>query len=552
MHSAGITVADSHFHQKIIDRYQKGKSNIFQLPHLMFLKNKRRILSLKINVDVSVRIFNKLNKIFTITTEKIYAKKSIFSLIQIEHQIQHYIFRRYTLEGDLADNILLYHQYHEKELMPNTGDIWSANMQTVQLKFNSRKQSSYCPEAFYNVLLQGADQPISQYITPEYGSKSIQFFPYNTGQHFTKIKSIPDTRNVPSSIIRNIHRMMNNRIHVDSAFYPESVYNVLLQGAAQPISQNITPEYRSQSIQRFPYNTGQHLTKTITIPDKTDILSSIIRNIHRMVNNRIQVDSAFYPESVYNVLLQGAAHPISQYITPEYGSQIKQRFPYNIGKYFKKTMTNPERVTSTIIRNIYQMVNSRKQVASSFYPEAVYNVLLQGADQPISQYLMPEYGSQSIQGSGQDFTKIISFRDNRDVKSTILRNIYQIVNSRKQVVPALYPEAFHKVLLQDSDQPFENYQYSEPSSIFSFPERPSIGTSAELLYFNDQRNVEQEIEEVKKIAIDVRDAVRERSASIHPSGDTDLKKHLDIHRLSEQVYQNIEQRIRIEKERRGL
>jgi hypothetical protein len=782
MELAKITIADSHFHQKIIDRYQKDKSNTFQLPHLIFLKNKRHISSLKINVNISAKIFNKISKILTKYSKNVHAKKNLFSLINIENLIWHSIFRRYPLEGDQTDNISLF-QYHEKKRMQNTGNVWFENIQAVQFKLNNGTQSSFYPDVVYKVLLQGPkqpvshlliaengsqniqsftyntgqnftktitipdktdvpssiirnihrmvdnriqvasafypesvpkvllqgeDQPISQYLKPEYGSPSIQSYTYNTGQNFTKTITIPDKRDVTSSIIRNIHRMVDNRIQVASAFYPEAVLKVLLQGEDQPISQYLRPEYGSPSIQSYTYNTGQNFTKTITIPDKRDVTSSIIRNIHRMVDNRIQVASAFYPESVPKVLLQGEDQPISQYLKPEYGSPSIQSFTYNTGQNFTKTITIPDKrdvpssiirnihrmvdnriqvasafypeavpkvllqgedqlisqylrpiygsqniqsytyntgqyftktitipnktdIPSSIIRNIQQMVNNRIQVGSAFYPESVYKVFLQGEDQPVSQLLRPEHGSQNIQSftyntehhftkfksipdkrdvpysiisnihqmvdnriqvgsafypesvykvflQGEDqpvsqlirpehgsqniqrytyntehhFTKINSIPDKRNIPFSIIRNIHQMMNNRIQVASVFYPEALHKVLLQGADHTFENRQYSQPAGIFSFPERPAIGTPAELLYFNDQRNVEQEIKEVKKIAIDAREAVRERSESIQPSVDTDLKKHLDVHWLSDQVYQNIEQRIRIEKERRGI
>ena len=334
MYSAMMTVVDSHFHQNIINRYRKGKINIFRSPLLIFLKNKRRISSLKINVNALVNIFNKISKIFAENTKNAHGKNSLLSLIRIKHLIQQSIFRWYPLEGDHTDRIFLF-QYHEKERMQDRGHIWPAGMQ-------------------------------------------------------------------------NVHLVLNNRTQSTSSFYPEAVYKVLLQGADQPISQYLKSQHGLQNIQRFSYNTGQHFTKTITIPDKTDVPSSIIRNI-------------------------------------------------------------------------YQMVNNRTQFASLLYPEAVYKVILQGAEQT-----------------------------------------------------------------------FEKHQYSEPAGISLFPDRPSISTAGEFLYFNDQRNIEQEIEEVKKITIDTREELRERSTSFHPLGDIDLKKHLDVHWLSDKVYQNIEQRIRIEKERRGL
>ena len=569
MQSAMVTIADSHFHQKIIDRHLKGKSNVFGLPLLIFSKNKRRISSLKINVDVLVNILNEISKIFTGNTKNVHGKNNLLSLIRIEHLIQQSIFRRYPLACDHTDRISLF-QYHEKERMQNTGHVWPANMQNVQLKVNNKIQftSSFYPEAVYKFLLRGEDQPVSQHLKPEHGSQNIQHFTYNTGHHFTKIKSILDKRDVPSSFIRNIQQMVNNRIQVASSFYPEAVYKVLMQGADQPVSQHLKPEHGSQNIQHFTYNTGHHFTKIKSILDKRDVPSSFIRNIQQMVNNRIQVASSFYPEAVYKVLMQGADQPVSQYLKTEYGSQSIQRVPYNTGQNFTKIKNIQDKrgVPSSIIRNIHKMVingtqfNS-SQFTSSFYPEAVYKVLMQGADQPVSQYLKTEYGSQSIQrvpyNTGQNFTKIKNIQDKRGVPSSIIRNIHKMVINGTQFnsshfTSSFYPEAVHKVFLQGGDKTYENHQYLEPSGVLSFTGRPFIDTAGELLYFNDQQNIEQEIEEVKKIAIDAREALRERTASIHTSGDTDLKNHLDVHRLSDQVYQNIEQRIRIEKERRGL
>ncbi|NOY65339.1 MAG: hypothetical protein GXO97_08105 [Nitrospirae bacterium] len=71
-------------------------------------------------------------------------------------------------------------------------------------------------------------------------------------------------------------------------------------------------------------------------------------------------------------------------------------------------------------------------------------------------------------------------------------------------------------------------------------------------YFHKQRKMEEEFEELKKIVIETKEAVAEKPASTHSLSDMDIKQYFDINRISDQVYHNIERRIRIERERRGL
>jgi Icc-related predicted phosphoesterase len=79
--------------------------------------------------------------------------------------------------------------------------------------------------------------------------------------------------------------------------------------------------------------------------------------------------------------------------------------------------------------------------------------------------------------------------------------------------------------------------------------RTGLKTGNEIFYFHNQRKIEQEVEEIKRIVVETKEVMKERPISLRDMG---IKQHLDINRLSDQVYQNIEQRIRIERERRGL
>lgn len=75
---------------------------------------------------------------------------------------------------------------------------------------------------------------------------------------------------------------------------------------------------------------------------------------------------------------------------------------------------------------------------------------------------------------------------------------------------------------------------------------------SENFYFHSQRMIEKELNEIKKNMVETKEAVKEKIIPDRSSMDMDIKKNFDINSLSDQVYQNIEQRIRIERERRGL
>ena len=85
-------------------------------------------------------------------------------------------------------------------------------------------------------------------------------------------------------------------------------------------------------------------------------------------------------------------------------------------------------------------------------------------------------------------------------------------------------------------------------SIFS-QRRNAYTIGGKGLHFNDQRHIEQEIENVKKIVIETKASVLDKSKPVF--GEADIKRYLDINRISSEVYQNIERRIRMERERRG-
>jgi hypothetical protein len=82
----------------------------------------------------------------------------------------------------------------------------------------------------------------------------------------------------------------------------------------------------------------------------------------------------------------------------------------------------------------------------------------------------------------------------------------------------------------------------------------TLNTGVLDFYFHRQRRIEQEVDEIKRIVIEAGEEIRERSLSHRYLGEVDsaIKRQLDIDRISDQVYRNIERRIRMERERRGM
>jgi hypothetical protein len=79
-----------------------------------------------------------------------------------------------------------------------------------------------------------------------------------------------------------------------------------------------------------------------------------------------------------------------------------------------------------------------------------------------------------------------------------------------------------------------------------------LQTDGGSLHFRSFKRLEQEIDVIRKTMADTREALAEQSRRRWmPPGDT-LKSVTDLNRLSNQVYREIERRIRAERERRGL
>ena len=101
----------------------------------------------------------------------------------------------------------------------------------------------------------------------------------------------------------------------------------------------------------------------------------------------------------------------------------------------------------------------------------------------------------------------------------------------------------------------KHYHYnfgSNAANSIAAQRKTTFEAENEDFYFNKAQTMSQEVEELRKIIVETKETVINKSVSTHSPIEIDMKKYLDMNRLSDQVYQKIEQRIRVERERRGL
>ena len=92
-----------------------------------------------------------------------------------------------------------------------------------------------------------------------------------------------------------------------------------------------------------------------------------------------------------------------------------------------------------------------------------------------------------------------------------------------------------------------NVPVSGPAA--SIKEKKSFNLNAGNFHYRDNGQITQEIENIKKIMIETKESVK--SIAMRPSHEDDKPK-VDMNRISDKVYQNIERSIRMERVRRGM
>ncbi|HEY9206923.1 MAG TPA: hypothetical protein VIO58_13505 [Candidatus Methanoperedens sp.] len=131
--------------------------------------------------------------------------------------------------------------------------------------------------------------------------------------------------------------------------------------------------------------------------------------------------------------------------------------------------------------------------------------------------------------------------------------IYPVQNVHLQTWKNINPsENDHKNFFKFSKNFINNNGYTFPDSSKSLAGKKgtSFMIKNENYVFNKTSRINQEVEELKKTVIETKKILAEKP--IPPPSKNSVKSNIDINRIADQVYLNIERRIRLERERKGI
>lgn len=121
-------------------------------------------------------------------------------------------------------------------------------------------------------------------------------------------------------------------------------------------------------------------------------------------------------------------------------------------------------------------------------------------------------------------------------------------------IPEHFPLNNNKIFRyhEITGQPLMKFTKNVPGSESSagIQKKYPFNINDEKLHYQDKGQIKKDIEDIKKIMISTKESIK--SIGLHPSGQGDVKLKVDINRISDLVYQNIERSIRMERERRGM
>ncbi len=241
------------------------------------------------------------------------------------------------------------------------------------------------------------------------------------------------------------------------------------------------------------------------------------------LNHMMLFDTSFYPKTIYNVSLTGR-EVNKQFIS--HGNDLKILNPE-----IQTIRNNPKSETAmsysyVTSSNARSLLNDTSLKNAVLYPPVPYRASLPGG--AMGRQL--NYGGHMQIISPE--TLIIKNSSGLLIKGTCsLKETYQ------------NPATFVKPILRH-----EHHKYG--SEAFFTMQGSDALKNKDNFYFHNNRNIEQAVEEVKKIAQEAKETATKGQGK--PSVEMDIRHQVDLNKLSDQVYQNIERRLRIEKERRGL
>ena len=516
-----ITVSDLDFYQKVIDKYQKGKRNPFRFPMMIFYKHAGCVLSQKINIDILLQLYLHNRNIFSsLVVKSVQNMKRLFSWFRTEKLIPQFITKTALLRSLYSLNKMFILIRHE------TG---SRLLRAKQIAMNSLSFVRAQPETF-----GGYDR------FPKSETSS-----FSQGQGNQEI-----VRRPPLGMSHRQSRRLMQRLRGWKVLQPLfSIPNTILY--LHDVTDVSAPGF---TVNRQLFNYGNYVQ---TIKSETGKRRTFpVRGM-----------DGRYPSSQKENI--GEYPPVLEHKSPAILPQVSCLQ----NKSSNETFQNWTTVNKPLIKHYHynfaldgtNSITSHRRTPFKEVLQPLFSIV-SAPGFTVNRQLF-NYGNyvQTIKSeTGKRRTFPVRGMDGR-YPSSQKENIGGYPPGLEHKSPAILPQV-NSLLNNRSDKTFQNwttvnkplikhYHYnfgSNAANSLAAHRRTLFKAESEDLYFYHQNKIDQEIKEIKKIVVETKDAVKEKSLSSYSPMDIEIKRHLDLSRLTDQVYQMLERKIEIERERRGL
>lgn len=389
----------------------------------------------------------------------------------------------------------------------NAGNIISQNINFdifLGLSFDRRKKYSFLIKnigdlrsliSWYNV-----EKIIRQFIQVPVILKNIPIVPMEHGKIPVSDVFIPAGRMHGFSLLKTIHFMI-------TISYPQTICNnIQLGGTASKWSSRYTNNPDGKSGNILEYHIGFEKKSSFLLSNvyARDRMTPRIGAFHKP-----SVHNTFLPETIVNSRITLSPLTINDQGGP---STIKMIHNHNSNK-----------------NNYWQVEGNGIKVHAGRpeYEIAGYNFITQNNNKRGYKLLVD---SRSI--------AVLS-------KSTpIFNKTYREINSSSD----FFRDS--KIFKQNTNQ--HDAFYHAPITSFASLQNIYNPGEGNKFYFHNHDMIEQAVEQVKNIAMQVKEVVVKEHLQEQQPGDAKMLHQIDINRISNEVYQKIDYRIKIEKERRGI
>lgn len=139
-------------------------------------------------------------------------------------------------------------------------------------------------------------------------------------------------------------------------------------------------------------------------------------------------------------------------------------------------------------------------------------------------------------------------------KRDTIRKLHEIPTVQRSLVRHAGPGSLAETAMPDVQTQLQGSKVSRRTGLAPgiFQQQGERVSASDELVFSRQGQIEREVEELKKVIVQTRRLVAERAPARALPTEAEIVKQIDVERIADQVYRNIERRIRRERETRGF